>query len=217
MVLGVESVPDGLAAGLLAGVNPIFGLYAYLVGTVAGAVATSSAFMSVQATGAMSVIVADVPQTQSGPNVGGALAMLAVMTGAVMLTLGLLRLGWLVRFVPNSVLTGFINAVAVNIVLGQLDNLTGYDNQGANRIRSAAWTRCCTWGRGRGRRWRWGWPPSASSWSWSARRSARSASSSRWSSRPRWRRCCRWTRSRPSVTSPRCRGRCRTRPGRTSA
>ena len=36
LVLGVESVPDGLAAGLLAGVSPLSGLYAYLFGTVGG-------------------------------------------------------------------------------------------------------------------------------------------------------------------------------------
>lgn len=36
LVLGVESVPDGLAAGLLAGVNPLSGLYAYLFGTIGG-------------------------------------------------------------------------------------------------------------------------------------------------------------------------------------
>ncbi|MFI5099024.1 MAG: SulP family inorganic anion transporter [Actinomycetes bacterium] len=134
VVLGVESVPDGLASGLLAGVNPVYGLYAYLVGTVAGAAATSSAYMAVQATSAMAVIISDVPATQAGPDAGRALATLALLTGVVMLGLGLFRLGWLVRFVPNSVLTGFINAVAVNIVLGQLDNLTGYDNQGANRV-----------------------------------------------------------------------------------
>jgi len=54
--LGLVSVPDGLAAGLLAGVSPVAGLYAYLVGTIAGATATSSAFMTVQATGAMAVL-----------------------------------------------------------------------------------------------------------------------------------------------------------------
>jgi SulP family sulfate permease len=53
LVLGVESVPDGLAAGLLAGVSPLSGLYAYLFGTVGGWFFTSSAFMAVQATGAM--------------------------------------------------------------------------------------------------------------------------------------------------------------------
>ena len=66
-VLGVESVPDGLATGLLAGVNPLAGLYGYMVGTVAGALATSSAFMAVQGTGAMAIIVADVNAVHDGP------------------------------------------------------------------------------------------------------------------------------------------------------
>jgi SulP family sulfate permease len=61
LVLGVESVPDGLAAGLLAGVNPLSGLYAYLFGTIGGSFSTSSAFMAVQATGAMAIVIADVP------------------------------------------------------------------------------------------------------------------------------------------------------------
>lgn len=134
LVLGLESVPDGLAAGLLAGVNPVAGLYGYLVGTAAGAFATSSVFMSVQATGAMAVVIADVPQVREGPDAGAALFTLAVLTGVVMLLVGVLRAGSLVRFVPNAVLTGFVNAVAVNIVLGQLTNFTGYAGQGPNRL-----------------------------------------------------------------------------------
>ena len=61
LVLGVQSVPDGLATGLLAGVNPLSGLPACMVGVIAGAVATSSAFMAIQGTGAMAMIVANVP------------------------------------------------------------------------------------------------------------------------------------------------------------
>lgn len=134
LVLGLESVPDGLAAGLLAGVDPVSGLYGYLVGTAAGALATSSVFMSVQATGAMAVLIADVPQVQDGPDAARALFTLAVLTGVVMLVLGLLRLGTLVRFVPTAVVVGFINAVAVNIILGQLSNLTAYSSDESNRV-----------------------------------------------------------------------------------
>lgn len=133
-VLGLVSVPDGLASGLLAGVNPVAGLYGYLFGTLAGAVATSSVVMSVQGTGAMAVIIADVPQVRDGPDAGAALVTLGVLTGIAMLAAGLLRLGAVVRFVPNAVLTGFINAVALNIVLAQLPDLTGYEGEGANRI-----------------------------------------------------------------------------------
>ena len=134
VVLGVESVPDGLAAGLLAGVNPLSGLYAYLFGTAAGSLFTSSAFMAVQATGAMAIIVADVPAVHSADDPARALFTLSVLTGVVMLAAGFLRLGSVLRFVSNSVMVGFISAVALNIVLGQLANLTGYKATGANRV-----------------------------------------------------------------------------------
>lgn len=134
LVLGVQSVPDGLATGLLAGVNPVSGLYAYIVGTIVGAVATSSAFMVVQATGAMAMIIADVPAVHDSRDPERALFTLSIVTGAVMLTAGLLKLGSVLRFVSNAVMVGFINAVGVNIVLGQLGGLTGYAASGSNRV-----------------------------------------------------------------------------------
>lgn len=137
LALGMHSVPDGLAAGLLAGVNPVHGLYGYLLGTAGGALATGSVFMSVQVTGAMAVVVSDVPQAHDAENSAAVLATLALLTGLVMLGLGLARLGSLVRYIPTAVLVGFINAVALNIVLGQLDNFTGYESQGENRITRA--------------------------------------------------------------------------------
>ncbi len=134
LVLGVESVPDGLAAGLLAGVNPIAGLYAYLFGTIGGSFFTSSAFMAVQATGAMAIVVADVPAVHSADDPARALFTLSLLTGVVMLAAGFLRLGSVLRFVSNAVMVGFISAVGVNIILGQLANLTGYKAEGANRV-----------------------------------------------------------------------------------
>jgi len=134
LVLGVESVPDGLAGGLLAGVNPIYGLYGYLFGTVGGALATSSVFMTVQATGAMAIVVADVGLNSYGEDEARALFTLAVLTGVVMLAAGLLKLGFVLRFVSNAVMVGFISAVGINIILGQLDNFTGYEAEGGNRV-----------------------------------------------------------------------------------
>ncbi len=134
LALGIESVPDGLAQGLLAMVNPIYGLYGYMVGTFTGAFFTSSVFMAVQATGAMSLIVASVPQVTSGDNPEASLFALAVLTGVLMLAAGLLKMGSLIRYVPNSVMTGLINAVAILIILGQLDNFTGYASEGPNKV-----------------------------------------------------------------------------------
>lgn len=133
VVLGVESVPDGLASGLLAGVNPVAGLYGYLYGMVGGALFTSTSVMAVQGTGAMAIIVADV-DLGSREDPVRSLYTLTVLTGLVMILAGLLRLGSLLRFVSNSVMTGFITAVGLNIVLGQLDDFTGFSSSGANRI-----------------------------------------------------------------------------------
>ncbi len=134
LVLGVESVPDGLAGGLLAGVNPVFGLYAYMVGTFTGGLFTSSSFMAVQATGAMAIVVADVGAVHSAEDPARALFTLSILTGVVMLAAGLLKAGSILRFVSNAVMVGFINAVGINIILGQLDNFTGYESEGANRV-----------------------------------------------------------------------------------
>ncbi|MGB3715207.1 MAG: SulP family inorganic anion transporter [Candidatus Promineifilaceae bacterium] len=137
LVLGIESVPDGLAQGFLAFVNPIYGLYGYMMGTFTGAFFTSSTFMVVQATGAMSLVVASVPQIHH-PGLGTqSLFALSILTGMVMLTLGLLKLGSLIRFVPHAVMTGFVNAVALLIILGQLNDLTGHNPGGANKISQA--------------------------------------------------------------------------------
>jgi SulP family sulfate permease len=133
LVLGVESVPDGLASGLLAGVNPLAGLYAYLFGMVGAAFATSSAFMAVQATGAMALVVGDAGLA-TRPDPERALFTLSMLTGVILVAAGLLKVGRLVRFVPTAVMTGFLTAVGVNIVLGQLGNFTGYSAAGDNRL-----------------------------------------------------------------------------------
>jgi len=133
LVLGIEAVPDGLAAGLLAGVNPLAGLYGYLFGMVGAALATSSAFMAVQATSAMALVVGDA-DLGSLPDPNRGLFTLAILTGIVMAAAGLLRGGRLVSFVPTAVMTGFVTAIGVNIVLGQLSNFTGYQAEGPNRL-----------------------------------------------------------------------------------
>ena len=90
LVLGLQSVPDGLATGLLTGVSPLAGLYGYMVGTLAGALATSSTFMAIQGTGAMAMIIADTPEVHGSADPGRALFTLAVLTGVVMAVAGVL-------------------------------------------------------------------------------------------------------------------------------
>jgi len=137
VVLGGQSVPDGLAGGLLAGVNPVYGLYGYLFGMLGAAFVTGSEFMTVQATGAMAAVVADVDQVHGASDPDRALFTLALMTGVVMAVAGVLKLGFILRFVSNAVMVGFISGVGINIVLGQLNDFTGYESEGANRLARA--------------------------------------------------------------------------------
>lgn len=134
LTLGIQSVPDGLANGILAGVNPIHGLYAYMVGSFTGAFFTSSVYMTIQATSAMALIVASIPQVRD-PQLGAHyLAALGILTGVIMVVLGVLKLGTMLRFVPRSVMVGFISAIAVLIVLGQLSDLVGFAAPGSNSV-----------------------------------------------------------------------------------
>jgi len=134
LTLAIESVPDGMAVGTLALINPINGVYAYMVGGLSGAFFTNSVSMSIQATSAMALIVAGVPEVMVGqPNANDALLLLTLLTGLFMVVFGLLRLGGALRFIPNSVMSAFTHAVGFSIVLGQLSNLTGYSAQGPNK------------------------------------------------------------------------------------
>ncbi|MEU6135148.1 SulP family inorganic anion transporter [Nocardioides sp. NPDC047086] len=83
-VLGIESVPDGLASGLLAGVNPVAGLYGYLFGLAGGALFTGTAAMAIQGTGAMAIIVADVDLDANDDPVpvGGSMSATSLVVGA---------------------------------------------------------------------------------------------------------------------------------------
>lgn len=127
-------IPDALANALLMGVNPVYGLHALMVGTPLGALFSGSEFMTINATGAIAVVtagvLADVRPEQQIP----ALLMLTVMVGLFQVLLGLFRLDGFLRFVSNAVLTGFMNGIAVAIVLGQLGTLTGYKSEAGNRI-----------------------------------------------------------------------------------
>jgi SulP family sulfate permease len=134
LTLGIESIPDAMASALLAAVNPIHGVYAVMLATPVGALFASSVFMSVQTTSALSLIVASVPAVHTGDNATAALFALAILTGIFLIIFGLAKAGALLRFVPNSVMTGFLNGIAVLIILGQLGDLTGYDTQGANKV-----------------------------------------------------------------------------------
>lgn len=127
-------IPDALANALLMGVNPIYGLHALMVGTPLGSLVSGSEFMTINATGAMSVATGGVLAAFSSEQQAPALVTLTILVGLFQVLLGLFRWDGFLRFVSNAVLTGFMNGIAVTIVLGQLGRLTGYNSAAGNRI-----------------------------------------------------------------------------------
>ncbi|KXX55298.1 sulfate transporter [Rhodococcus sp. LB1] len=127
----IASVPDGMASGVLAGVSPIHGLYASLVGPVFGGMQTSTKLMVITTTSASALAagsaLAEVPDADKS----SALILLTLLAGAIMIVAALLRLGRYTRFVSHSVMTGLLTGIAVNIVFGQFPDLAGADAEGS--------------------------------------------------------------------------------------
>lgn len=133
----VGSVPDGMASAALIGVNPVIGLYASIVGPVAGGLTTSTRMMVVTTTTAAALAAASALEGVAAPDRAGALFLLTVIVGALMIVAGMARLGRYARFVSHSVMTGFLTGVATSIILGQLAELTGAEVSGANNVGKA--------------------------------------------------------------------------------
>ncbi len=134
LTTGVANIPDAMASGVLAGANPVQGLYAIMIGTPLAALCGSSAFMNVSATSALAITAGSALAAYSGEQHARAIATLAALTGLVMLLAGLLKLGRLLRFVANSVVIGFLTGVSINVVLSQLGDFTGYSSVYANKV-----------------------------------------------------------------------------------
>ena len=134
LTFAVVNVPQAMGHAVLATVNPVLGIFALMVASPVGAIFTGSAFMNVSTTAALSVAagvaLSDIPAGER-PEV---LTALVLMVGLIQFLMGLFRLGSLTRFISNAVMTGFLNGVAVLIILGQLSDLTGYQSAFSNRV-----------------------------------------------------------------------------------
>lgn len=137
LTTALVTIPDGLASAILAGVSPINGLYGLMTGTPIAALLSSSQFMYVSNTGALSVAVGSALIGFSSADKQTALVTLTVLAGAIALLMGLLKLGGILRFVSNAVLTGFMAGIALNIILGQLNDLTGFPGVSSNKVVNA--------------------------------------------------------------------------------
>jgi SulP family sulfate permease len=121
LVVALALIPEAIAFSIIAGVDPKVGLYASFCIAVVIAFAGGRPGMISAATGAMALVMVTLVKEH------GLQYLLAatLLTGVLQIAAGLLRLGTLMRFVSRSVITGFVNALAILIFLAQMPELVG--------------------------------------------------------------------------------------------
>lgn len=121
IVVALALIPEAIAFSIIAGVDPKVGLYAsFSIATIIAFTGGRPGMISA-ATGAMALVMVTLVKEH------GLQYLLAatVLTGVLQIAAGWLKLGALMRFVSRSVITGFVNALAILIFLAQLPELTG--------------------------------------------------------------------------------------------
>lgn len=121
IVVALALIPEAIAFSIIAGVDPKVGLYASFCIAVITAVTGGRPGMISAATGAMALLMVTLVKEH------GLQYLLAatLLTGVLQVICGYLKLGSLMRFVSRSVVTGFVNALAILIFMAQLPELTG--------------------------------------------------------------------------------------------
>jgi len=121
IVVALALIPEAIAFSIIAGVDPKVGLYASFSMAVIIAFAGGRPGMISAATGAMALLMVTLVKEH------GLQYLLAatLLTGVLQILAGYLRLADLMRFVSRSVVTGFVNALAILIFMAQLPELTG--------------------------------------------------------------------------------------------
>lgn len=120
LVVALALIPEAIAFSIIAGVDPKVGLYASFSIAVIIAFTGGRPGMISAATGAMALVMVLLVREH------GLQYLLAatVLTGVLQIVAGLMKLGSLMRFVSRSVITGFVNALAILIFMAQLPELT---------------------------------------------------------------------------------------------
>jgi SulP family sulfate permease len=129
LTVALALVPEAIAFAFVAGVDPVVGLYsAFFIGLITAIFGGRPGMIS-GATGAMAVVV------------GGSASLIAIhgveylfptviLCGILQITIGIARLGKLIRMVPHSVMLGFVNGLAIVIGLAQLGSFKTLSDSG---------------------------------------------------------------------------------------
>ncbi|MBH0228664.1 SulP family inorganic anion transporter [Halobacillus yeomjeoni] len=121
MVVAMALIPEAIAFSIIAGVDPMVGLYASFCIAVVIAFMGGRPGMISAATGAMALLMVTLVKDH------GLEYLLAatILTGIIQFVLGALKIGQFMKFIPRSVMVGFVNALAILIFTSQLPHFVG--------------------------------------------------------------------------------------------
>lgn len=121
LVVALALIPEAIAFSIIAGVDPRLGLFASFTMAVSIAFLGGRPAMISAATGAVALVIAPVAR-EHGVDY---LVATVILAGIFQVALGLLGAAKLMRFIPRSVMVGFVNALAILVFLSQLRHLQG--------------------------------------------------------------------------------------------
>ena len=132
LTLVAVALPSQMATARLADLPAVVGLYAFLAGSVLYAALGTDCHLSVGADSTIAPVLAAGVTTVAAAGTAGyatAMAFTALLVGALLVAVGLLRLGWIAEFLSTPVITGVLAGIAVSIVVRQVPivlGLTGF-------------------------------------------------------------------------------------------
>ncbi|MDE5415137.1 SulP family inorganic anion transporter [Alkalihalobacterium chitinilyticum] len=122
VVVALALIPEAIAFSIIAGVDPMVGLYASFVMAVVIAFVGGRPGMISAATGAMALVIVTLVADH------GLHYLLAatILTGILQILFGVFKLARYMKFIPRSVMVGFVNALAILIFMAQLEHFVGH-------------------------------------------------------------------------------------------
>lgn len=130
ITIGIVTIPQAMAFAILAGVPPIYGLYGSFIPLLVYGFLSSSNYLNVGPVSIISIFVFNVlshnvrPFT---PEYINDLVILGIMVGLIQLFFGVFGLGKFLRYIPKSIISGFIQAAAILIITSQLSTAFGIE------------------------------------------------------------------------------------------
>ncbi|WP_242967861.1 SulP family inorganic anion transporter [Tepidibacter mesophilus] len=124
IVVALALIPEAIAFSIIAGVDPMVGLYASFCISVIIAFVGGRPGMISAATAAMALLMVPLVK-QHGLNY---LLAATILTGVIQIVLGMLKIAKVVKFIPRAVMIGFVNALAILIFMAQIPHFIGISN-----------------------------------------------------------------------------------------